>query len=266
MTIFTEDDKEQIAASECFSKLELSSGTYFINGSGYKRATCELLGEKVADLIGLHHMNYYIAIIDCQTIVLSKFQENFQTANELFLEDYYKETSISANEPLSLYDIWIALEKKYGEVEELMKAIVKMYIMDLLLLNDDRNSDNWGINEEDGKREIYVLDHEFALAYETDYMLRIRADLQYKEDDMLKDLKTFLKESSGEFVELTENIFRIITPKKINELLEQIQKESDPENIHEDYYDKIKGRFDRNYEKLKNQIFKAPIEKAQKKI
>lgn len=264
---FTEEDKQKILNAKRLTKLELSSGEFFLNGTGNEdeeekdalrssgviRAVMEPLGEKIAEKLGLNHLNYHCIKIKDRFFVLSEYIENLQTA-DFYLLDEFSDTS-----DLSLYDIWYVLEKNNIECEELMKDIIKMYFMDILLLNDDRKGANWAITNEPIPR-LLTFDNEFFLAYNTFYTMRINSQFGRKTDDKIEDLKVFIRESSSEFVELIEQIFEIITSKELESMIKEIFNDLELSEEERLYFSKYIERFKSNYEEIKNSIFKEKIE------
>lgn len=212
----------------------------------------EKLGESVAELLNIEHAKYYRyenSLEDIDVII----SENLHDKGE-FIEFYellkdskkYNENKFDdAKFSLSLYEIWDILEDTYNNTEQLMKDVIKVYIMDMIMLNFDRHYCNWGILTQDGKNKIAIFDNGHFLNPESRNVIhsyfneteRTKAekedeiDTLYDFDNMkyisvsINDIKKFVKESSEEFIEELETIISKLNNKYIEKEIEKLEKE-----------------------------------------
>ena len=121
--------------------LKLSDkGTININDTKYfykiDENHLELLVERIADLFGIKHVHYIPITYDNKDFYLSEDlneRGEFNTAEDLGISynylDYIRDTL------LYLYP---------NDYEKLMDQVIRMYYMDLMIHNIDRNVGNWG--------------------------------------------------------------------------------------------------------------------------
>ena len=141
-------------------------GSYYENGKKhyFKRndADVEILMEKVCDLFGLKHAHYTPTTVDGLNYYISDdLNQNgsFTTAYDAGLESHH------------ILDIRDFLLTHYPEdFDSLMDSVMKMYFMDLLTLNIDRNNENWGFITNNGHTELCLLDNDLAFIYENSLM------------------------------------------------------------------------------------------------
>lgn len=140
-------------------QVDLSVGSFYAKYCSGEEMFKELLGKKIADMLGIKCPNYYM-FKDERCILSEDLKEynNFKSAYELMKNG----TTIN--------DLRTALEYQSGEynrytnVDELMFQIYTMHFMDILFSNTDRHLDNYGfVLNEDGTGALVVFDHGMLL-------------------------------------------------------------------------------------------------------
>ena len=143
--------------------LAKDKGTTVINGKKYyfKRndAYVEVLVEKIADLFGLKHAHYYPVILEEKRYYLS----------EDLNEHGFFETAFDAGiDTLDLRYIRDYVLNSYpNDFDHLMDEIMKMFFMDLMILNIDRNNCNWGFLTKDNHTDLCILDNDLSFVFYT---------------------------------------------------------------------------------------------------
>ena len=120
-----------------------------------------------------------------------------------------------------------------------------MYLFDLFFLNVDRHVNNFGFIINKGHYSLGLLDNEEILLYDNlvplinatyekekwyQELKQIQNNDHNKKEDLemviRNNLKTFLNDSSEEYIELFENIYNMLNPMYFVDLLEKIEKEN----------------------------------------
>ena len=134
-------------------------------------------------------------------------------------------------------------EKKYPEyLNSLSYDLIKVYLMDIILMNHDRNNENWGIIVIDNIPRICILDNELSFNMpitsisskrkKPDYIRKYLSDDSLFEDTYT-DINYFLENYNITGVATFKILLRILTPEFINELFDLVEQE---------YKVKIEGR------------------------
>lgn len=186
----------------------------------------ETLVENLAKLVDIKCPHYEYVTINGLNYSLSEDiagTGDFYTAYELGFFDN------------SLYDIWNVLEMQFPDkVSELMEKIIKIYIFDILLLNDDRNYGNYGFKVNDGKIEdVYIFDNEFSfqtgevvLSSKLDFKDKLNkrvniGNIPYELEPSIEELEYFLSTSSKEYIDLFNKIYMTLTPEVVKKELDK---------------------------------------------
>ncbi len=263
-------DFEKLLTDEQKKNLSSSHGILVVNGDRYYYKYCdnfrlkgksipiygvEELMEELAKSVGINSAHYELANIDGSYYTFSKeISPFFDTGEKLGIEAH------------SLYNIWNELEKKkYNNTYDLMLNFIRMYLFDLLFLNGDRESDNWGIVSEKGNAELYILDNEFS--FDDFYPPQLTA---HPEDDYyshkggfyamygdesntcsselyLEELEYFLNGTGKEYTEVFMDMYNKLTPEFVYEKILEIEENNNKKmphlhsrlNIYEGYYKEI---------------------------
>jgi hypothetical protein len=259
-------------------------------------AGLELVVEKACKAINLHCAHYEIVKIfdtyyylseDINTYgTFKKLSEIDNEMNDKFvrIDDKTKLNEIAKDDPLvsniydrpflienmdsnvSMYNVWVLLEKKYGKeyIEELMRDLIKTYVLDILFYNSDRHASNFGVLESNGKPTLYVFDN--SLSFDNSKNAALSAKYMKYEDDNtssrdnlinnLRDLREFLSTSSEEYNQLCMQIINKLSPEYIGRIMFEVINENNLDEFRDDYfYIKYKN----NYELLYSMIHKRGL-------
>lgn len=231
----------------------------------------EVICSRLANICGIPCFQYEPVVIDeaiAQKLGKDFFPKNRlpdNTINYVFSKDIsYCGDFISArkkfpelNRLCSLYDIWNSIEKNYPDnTKKLMTEIVRMYIFDYFIMNDDRETLNYGILNSD---TVVVFDHQASFTVWTQTITTEDAGFY---DSKFVDIGIFLKTSSQEFVDLFENMLIMIPPKILNVTIKQIEHEY---NIKIEKKLSFQAKYRINYNKIIN-VFNNLKYGSEKKI
>lgn len=270
MINLTENDKEIIRHLGYPKIVNLSSGSYLIKADYDKTGVNELIGKKLADIMGLVCPRYFLVEVDNDKYLLSEdlnqygefisaleICENFKSHKK---EDKSNEDmNISDN---SIYSIWNYLEANFPpeKSKELMNEIIRMYIFDILFLNSDRDLKNWGIlTQTNGNVNIVIFDNELIFYENTSFPgISLTASLTELYPSVYDDFRIFLKESSSEFTSLFKYYFDLITPEFFKGLIEQIERR---DNIQIETKEELVEKY-KKHRTVLMQIYEEEIKKG----
>lgn len=180
----------------------------------------EIVVERIAKQLGICCAHYGISSYDGKELYVSDSLNNdgeFILAQDLNIDG------------TNLFAIWRGIEKFYPQhVKLLMNDMIKIYIMDLLLMNFDRTDLNWGFYIKDNNVRIAIIDSELAFSISSSYISceerKNPFGLISINDDNIEILK-FLSVSSKEFVDLFARMYRLLTPEYIENVFLGVEKD-----------------------------------------
>ncbi len=210
----------------------------------------ELVMEKIAKRLGIYSAHYRLVLYDGKEYYISDSLDNdgiFISAESLGIDGS------------NLYAIWYGIEKYFpGFVYELMQQIIRIYLMDILLMNYDRTDLNWGFYYKDETISVAIIDSEMAFSISSSYM-SCANDLGIQEyvriNDSKKEIINFLNVSSQEYVDMFKEMFLLLTPQYVQQIFEEVEEEigrdiRDKElylSIYREHYMSIKDLLDNDY-------------------
>lgn len=231
-------------------KISFNGKVFFIKPSIADAYLNEKLGEVIADKIGLLHARYHLIKTDNVEYIISEDLNDF--GNFILAEDLFRENNYSEKDIINLFcstslnQIDECLRVKYTNARELMADVIKMYFMDILTYNFDRNIKNWGVLEVNGKPKICLLDqgnifsslhrnviHSF---YDSNERAFERSHENEESDQeklynnfclMLDDVINFFSVSSSEFLILAKEILLNLNPEFLRKEIETIEHKYD---------------------------------------
>lgn len=246
----TDTDKDILLRMGYPKKVKLSTGEFYVKMVNNEVAVKELIGYYFAKAIGLETAEVEIVAIDNgELYCLSKDLANEGT--------FYPISSLEEINT-SFYDVWDLFQKKFKNVESLMSDFVKVYIMDVFLLNTDRNFENFGVRVTSDEEKLCILDHDLILEKICYWHLTPKVETgEVIGDDKIyreEQLENFLKVSSQEFVDVFLEVYRLFTPTFFYEILKMIkinnklaiEKEEELKQIYLNNYNHISEILCRN--------------------
>lgn len=255
MITLSKNEKNQVVCSkELNFCIETAEGRKFVKRGNEFNLFGELLGMRIARLVGLNCPKYDWTKINNIKYLLS---DDIGKGGEFLLAK--QALNIKYN---SLYQIQSQIKKVFpNQQNELMKDIVKIYIIDILTMNFDRNSKNWGIKIINGKLEVWIFDNEYVFlndGFPVIYFNKFTSDVKHKNDidsflyHISEDVKNFLSSNENFYQYLFSEILSILTPTVIEfitrEVVKEIRQEPSGEIFIKDYY--------KVYEHFKNMVVK----------
>lgn len=257
MINITENDKEIIRHLGYPKIVNLSCGSYLVKKDFQNTSINELIGKKLADIMGLTCPRYFIVEIDNEKYLLSedlnqygrftpaldfgeKYDDDYESypLGKLYQDEtWYDEDAKKILHGNSLYDVWSFLEHNYPSniSKELMNEILKVYIFDILFLNYDRDARNWGILTGKDHVNIIILDNELIFSK--------KEENKDDKDDIEDDTKTENGSYLAETVALNVNFKETHSP--VYEDFKYFLKESSTEfiSLFKFYFDLITPEF-----------------------
>lgn len=265
MINLTEQDKEIIRHLGYPKIVSLSQGKYLVKADYQNTSINELIGKKLADIMGIVCPRYFLVDVDNKKYILSedlnqygkfipaielgeKYEDEFESypLNKLYQdESWYDEDAKKILHGNSLYDIWSYFENNYSSdiSKSLMDEILKVYMFDILFLNYDRDTRNWGILTQKDQVNVIILDNELIFTKKSEenednddkqtesscYAETVSLNVNFKKEHapVYEDFRQFLKESSTEFITSFKYYLDLITPEFLRKIIEQIEKSND---------------------------------------
>lgn len=237
------EDKQRIIRTKDVEEVELSKGSYFVKKVTLLHGVNEIVGMRLAKIMGIKCAEYDLFIIDRHCYSLSK---------NLNKEGKFKLASVYNIKKNTLYDIWYTLEHYLNNFPEVMNDIVKMYIFDLMFMLSDRHMYNYGFITKDKHTSLVIFDNEYIFNSEYPHMITSLYDREYglsRENE----IKCFLSQSSEEYVDLFKEMYDKVTPEKLEEIITEVEEEY---NIVLKEKDSILNKYNNNY-KLIGEILKG---------
>lgn len=215
--------------------IDIGKYNYFFKECEYKEAITELIVSQMLDFAEIPNVKYDLAVLDGHYGVISndfkKDGYNYFSGAEI-LEDYTKQLSIDllrtenkefrdalVEEHEKIYSaytnnnfelIWHAMESHYKNnpgrykiVSKLMQQLAYQHLTDIVILNQDKNSTNWVIEEKDDKVNLVnPFDHGEALKDCNYSSLRVEpigqdSDENNFDTDIYTELERFLNRSDN---------------------------------------------------------------------
>ena len=203
-------------------------GTIMIGDKKYyfKRndADVELLIEHIADLFHIKHAHYISVIVEDIPYYISEDLNHighFITADDLGLQ---------SNHMRNIRDF--VLTKFPEQFDHLMDQIMKMFFMDLMILNIDRNTANWGFLTKDGKTDICILDNSCSFVWYNSCMTAC----ENKEADSYIEITNILEYFPKQYRELFLQMFQQLDVKQLEKIIQKTEKQMGKELPYKDNY------------------------------
>ena len=213
-----------------YSKIkDHNQGTITIDETNYyyKRndAYVELLVDKIADLFNLNHVHYVPIEVDDKNYYLSEDLNklgNFTTAEDM---------GIRSNNLDDIRDF--VLINFPEDFDRLINDIIKMYFMDLMILNIDRRNDNWGFLIKNNKPFIYILDNDLSFIYTNSVMTSLKDNTN---KGSLLEVKNIYENFSFEYIDMFNNMCDLLDTNKLQELIKETESDIGKELPYKEDY------------------------------
>ncbi len=239
--------------------LKADKSIMYYNGRKYyykpNRHNIELVIEIIAKRLNIKTANYTSHNIMGVPYYFSEdlnLKGEFITAEKLGLEGE------------CLPEAFDLFNKKYPEYfNSLSHDLTKVYIMDIILMNPDRNNENWGIITTNNIPRICILDNELSFSLpaislsskrkEPYYIRKYFEDVSFSED-AYSDIKYFLENYSYHSIATFKVLLGMLTPEYIISLFDYVEKEYEVRIKDRDLFiKKYKEHYHRLQEILKEQ-------------
>lgn len=221
--------------------------TYYFKFDSLVSPYNELIAYYIAKDFGLSPIKYDLATLGVYDGVISKdFKDKrakYILGSEI-LKSVYGDVDLRKYN--NLEDIWFALEDYFKDredmqeiVSKIMNQLVRLFIFDMLLGQEDRHYDNWGIVEYlNGVIELQpVFDNSRILVDHPDMVnsqLLLEEKMLYMEDTVMN----FLRNSSSEFSKILPDFLWVISNENIIRIFDLIEKQTKwpmPEDLKKEY-------------------------------
>ena len=187
----------------------------------------ELVVERLAKIVNLHSAHYEIVEINGELFYFSK---------DLSMIDEYKSAYDLFGEVDTIPDIRRLIERDEPVLLDYLSfEVVKMYLFDLIVMNYDRNSSNWGIRFARQGIDLCIIDNDLSFTLpmctisarnKVPYMMR-----KYVEDDSLindsyREIQFFLENYYDLYIELFYLMFNRLTPSVVAQVMKEVEEET----------------------------------------
>ncbi len=271
---FTKEDKSLLYETTIRQKVKLSSGTYYVNSFKRSRYYYEVIAYELAQIFGLFALEYHLVELGndpdnlCYAVVSKDLNSygKFTEIAPMAVKDYQEGVGNDKRDK-SLCFLWNLLEKRYGLSTANMIEFVKMYIFDLLFLNNDRHFYNFGLLESANRRNLVLYDNEYIFDQGSANLV-VGSGYATKFGDSSLDLANFLKESSVEFIDLFLYYYDLITTPYLEKLLGEIEQKYSISIPRKDYilyyYDYNRKKLQKSMDKLWGPVLFRPLHEIDK--
>ena len=241
--------KRRMNAQFVFS-FDYNGETYYFKFDSLVNPYNELMFYNLALDMGIDSVSYDIAKLGVYEGVISKdFKEKgakYISGRKILKINHGQDF----NKYNTLYDIWADLEDYFKDrsdrqdiVAKLMDKLVRIFIFDLLIGQEDRHPDNWGIVKyPNGEVDLQInLDNSRGLV---DHPIMVKHQLRMDQDFMFTEdmIEKFQIVSSDEFSSILPNYLWVISRENILKTFAKIEAQTGtvmPEELKNEYLKKF---------------------------
>ncbi len=237
--------------SQFVLRFDYNGETYYFKFDSFVNPYNELMFYYLALDMGIDSLHYDIAKLGVYEGVISK---DFKVSGAKYipggdiLKKYHDKKLYGKYNTLE--DIWADLEDYFKDrkdmqkiVAKLMDKLVRIFIFDLLIGQEDRHPDNWGIVKyPNGEVDLQVnLDNSRGLV---DHPIMVRHQLTMNRDYIYVEdvIEKFQIVSSDEFSSILPNYLWVISKENILKTFAKIEEQtgvSMPEELKNEYLQKF---------------------------
>ena len=260
---------------------------YFFKECGYRDAITELLVSEMLSKLGIPNVKYDLTKFRYKKGVISKSfkKEGFEYISgigiineyldalesecekekgtphgDVLLEEYEmykkrKDGNVSINNlELIMHAVEYHVRNRKNpqkELKNIMNSLVKYYLTDILILNQDRNRSNWWIEENDDRIEVCpAFDHGEAIRESDWKSIRVEPfDESKQKANAYAELETFILKSDYSYFEEFVRLRNGLSLEVLDECFGIVESKIKYE-IKADIKEKIKGIFKGHIEKI----------------
>lgn len=150
--------------------------------------------------------------------------------------------------------IWQALEFKYknnpkANIEKLVKQLAENYIFFILIMANDKGSQNWEIEESENEINVCpIIDNEMIF-YNTNTTVAFSTSFEDSDKSIKESIRKFLTISSREYINLFINKFNALDIEMLYRCIEKVEKQTET-NMPEELKNEIIKNYTLNREAI----------------
>lgn len=207
----------------------------------------EILIEKIADLYDIKHAHYESINVQGFDYYIS------EDLGELGLFNTAEDLGIVYNHLDYIRDTLLFLFP--NNFDKLMDQVIKMYFMDLIILNMDRNIGNWGILEKNNDVDLYILDNELSLiSYKS-----LISSCDNPKHKSIVEVENIFDNFPLKYLTVFLDMYSILNEYTLRDLIKETEEEIGMELPYKDDYlirfvyfrDQVKKTIDKKHKELK---------------
>lgn len=170
---------------------------------------------KIADMFGIQHVQY--------APVRDHGLDYYIYDDMSYLEPVVKaeDTCIQSS---NINEIRDAIYYLYPEdADAIMTQFMKMFFMDLMVLNNCRRNDSWGFRKNGEHSELCLIDNDSSFLIASSFM----SSCDNPENDSQLEIENILDNFPVEYIELFKSMFQALDYDMLKQIMEDTEKELD---------------------------------------
>jgi hypothetical protein len=199
--------------------IDLDGKKYYVKSGMIQFDGVELVVEELAKIVGVKSIKSERLLLDGIPYYLSEDLNGMEgkTFELAMCHILFGHT---------LNEMFDALQRFYpNNVIGLMDQIVKMFMFDALVMNQDRNYSNWGfLIDKHGLSDVVILDNDYAFVQNGSNGV----PMSFNESSRTQrdDLFSFLESSSQIYTEMFREMYRILTPELVSDTFGLVEEDN----------------------------------------
>ena len=212
-------------------KIVYNNKAYYVRTNKIKEVLYEKLASNLAKKVGINCPECEVLVTKNNLYALIEDINNYGSFKEM--KKLINKDDKTYGEDETLSNLWYFLEQ--NNLEYLMEEILKIYMFDILLMNFDRHSSNFGILADmNNNSKAYIFDNEYILNPEL--APKITAVSTFENDDQRYNFN--LSSNNKNF--LIDFSLKKLTSNKIEEMMSEEEYERE---LFEEYLKDVKTDF-----------------------